>query len=73
MDGDGVASWIAQVTEALVYLREEEVVHRNLKPDNLFFNRARRVQVGDFGLPLKRRKERQPKFLQVAIVIQGRK
>jgi serine/threonine-protein kinase len=45
-----VLDYAAQVLEVLVAAHERGVVHRDLKPDNLFVTLDQRVKVLDFGL-----------------------
>ncbi len=39
-----------QVLEAVSYAHENQVIHRDLKPDNIMINKNGRVKVMDFGL-----------------------
>ena len=45
-----VASYIKQLIEALIYLRDNLVVHRDLKLANLFVSKDSGIKLGDFGL-----------------------
>ncbi len=58
--GDGVASrptyfrkvatWIAEVAEAMQYAHERGIVHRDIKPSNLILAEDGRLVISDFGL-----------------------
>ena len=45
-----VATWMAEVAEALAYAHESGVIHRDIKPSNLLLDRNRRLMITDFGL-----------------------
>lgn len=46
---------VADVAEALRFCHQHQIVHRDIKPDNLFFKTPERLQVllGDFGISSK--------------------
>lgn len=45
-----VASWIADVADALYYAHENGVIHRDIKPANLLLSADGRLMISDFGL-----------------------
>ena len=42
--------WMKQMADAIAYLHSHDVVHRDLKPDNVFLTATEDVKLGDFGL-----------------------
>lgn len=44
-----VLTWFTQTLLALKYIHEKHLLHRDLKPDNLFLKRDGTLQMGDFG------------------------
>lgn len=45
--------YIYQITEALKYIHQKKVIHRDLKLGNLFLTDELKIKVGDFGLATK--------------------
>merc|ERR1711935_831945 len=45
-----VASWTMQILLALQYMHSHKILHRDLKPGNIFLTGDNMVKVGDFGL-----------------------
>lgn len=48
-----VKYYISQLVDALLYLYESKVIHRDLKLANIFLDKQMRIKVGDFGLSTK--------------------
>ena len=47
---DLVLKWMLQVSVALHYLHQQHLVHRDIKPDNIFIDENDNAIVGDLGL-----------------------
>lgn len=45
-----VRCYLNQLINAVIYMRENKVIHRDLKLGNLFLNKDMEIKVGDFGL-----------------------
>ncbi|CDW56010.1 Pkinase domain containing protein [Trichuris trichiura] len=42
--------WFKQIVEAMQYVHDCGMIHRDLKPTNIFFSLTGQVKIGDFGL-----------------------
>lgn len=45
--------YMIQLLDALIYLHQEKVIHRDLKLGNLFLDEKMTIKLGDFGLASK--------------------
>ncbi|XP_045598571.1 serine/threonine-protein kinase Nek4-like isoform X4 [Procambarus clarkii] len=45
-----IRDWTYKITSALQYLHQRHVLHRDLKPMNIFLTKAGGLKLGDFGL-----------------------
>lgn len=50
LDIDEAAAIVASVSEALEFAHENQVLHLDVKPDNILIDRSGRVMVTDFGI-----------------------
>jgi hypothetical protein len=50
LDLDIVAAVVASVSEALEYAHENQVLHLDIKPDNILIDRSGQIMVSDFGV-----------------------
>ena len=52
-DGDILLNWFMQICLALKYIHKENILHRNIKPSNIFLmkqNEGNFAKLGDFGV-----------------------
>ncbi|KAL8618167.1 hypothetical protein ACOMHN_059174 [Nucella lapillus] len=45
-----VVEWFVQITMALQYLHERNILHRDLKTQNIFLTRSKIIKLGDLGI-----------------------
>eukprot|EP01064_Diplonema_japonicum_P022284 TRINITY_DN319_c0_g1_i1.p1 TRINITY_DN319_c0_g1~~TRINITY_DN319_c0_g1_i1.p1 ORF type:complete len:730 (+),score=276.86 TRINITY_DN319_c0_g1_i1:101-2290(+) len=45
-----IRKWMVQMCAAMHYLHEQDFIHRDIKPTNIFFTKDDNVRLGDFGL-----------------------
>lgn len=58
---------IKQILEALSYIHEQNMIHRDLKPTNIFLDKNFIVKLGDFGLATtKEQKNNQDDFKSIS-------
>ncbi len=62
LEGSKEEAWrlFRQIVNALDYLHENHVIHRDLKPTNVFLSVEGDVKIGDFGLSRRTREKRVP-------------
>ena len=47
---DVIVSWIAQIASALCHAHERRIIHRDVKPSNVFLTADGQARLGDFGI-----------------------
>ena len=47
---DQVMFWFKQMVSGINYIHERKILHRDLKPDNIFLTSWFQLKIGDFGL-----------------------
>ncbi len=47
-----IVSYVKQIADALQYAHDEKLIHRDVKPENMFLGRRNEVLLGDFGIAI---------------------
>lgn len=50
LDEAQILKWFVQVALALKHIHENQIIHRDLKTENLFLDAHNNIQIGDFGI-----------------------
>jgi NIMA (never in mitosis gene a)-related kinase len=45
-----IITWVIEISEALKYCHAQKIIHRDIKPDNIFLSKDNEVKLGDFGI-----------------------
>jgi len=53
-----VVTWLIQILLALAHIHSHNVLHRDIKPGNLFLNKWKDIKIGDFGLSTVRKNKK---------------
>ncbi|KAJ8300816.1 hypothetical protein KUTeg_022335 [Tegillarca granosa] len=49
--GNQIRKWLGQIIEALVYAHTKNIIHRNIKPSNIYLQDENHLRLGDFSVP----------------------
>ncbi len=63
---DAVVSYVKQVSEALHYIHQQKLIHRNIKPENIVVGRNSEVLLSDFGVAIIAQSTRSQPTLEAA-------
>lgn len=47
---DQIMDWFVQIVIAIKYIHERNILHRDLKPRNIFLTQTDKIKIGDFGI-----------------------
>jgi serine/threonine protein kinase len=47
---DVLVEWFAELLSAVAYIHAQGIVHRDIKPDNIFVSERKHLKLGDFGV-----------------------
>lgn len=48
-----IKKFLYQIIQAMIYIHSKNVIHRDIKPRNIFLGNNNEIKVGDFGLATK--------------------
>ena len=49
-NADEIWRLVHQILQGLAYMHQNHVIHRDMKPENVFIDQSNTVRIGDFGL-----------------------
>jgi len=45
-----IYNWIYEIINGIYYLHQQRIIHRDIKPNNVFLTKEVRIKIGDFGI-----------------------
>lgn len=64
-NSDHLIELLCQICDGLSHAHKHEVIHRDLKPDNILFDQFGRIKIADFGIAISKNSKRQTKETQL--------
>ena len=55
IDEKEILEFLYQSLSGLYYIHKKQLIHRDIKPGNIFLTSDKKIKIGDFGLSIKRR------------------
>lgn len=53
LEDEQIWEFMKQLSKGFMYMWKENIIHRDIKPKNLFINARRDIKYGDFGFAVK--------------------